>query len=161
MLQKLMPAKPKEVRSLALIRDLVWLFYKALKAWKRRPLPQAAHGFRRRFDRIFTLRTGYAELDALLARFHRRKHELLCVLERPEIPLNTNASENDLRSFVTKRKISGGTMSRDGRVARDTMLGLMKTCKKLGLSFYHYLSDRLGIKGKIVPPLAGFVLAKA
>lgn len=66
-----------------------------------------------------------------------------------------------LRSFVTKRKISGGTMSRDGRVARDTMLGLMKICKKLGLSFYHYLGDRLGIKGKIVPPLAGLVLAKA
>ena len=26
-------------------------------------------------------------------------------------------------------------MSRDGRMARDTMLGLMKTCRKLGLSF--------------------------
>ncbi|TAY70648.1 hypothetical protein ELH83_35540, partial [Rhizobium leguminosarum] len=44
-----------------------------------------------------------------------------------------------------KRKISGGTMSQDGRVARDVMLGLMKTCQKLGLSFYHYLGDRLGI----------------
>ena len=34
-------------------------------------------------------------------------------------------------------------MSRDGRVVRDVMLGLMKTCQKLGLSFYHYLGDRL------------------
>ena len=81
-------------------------------------------------------------------RLHRRKEELLRVLEQPEIPLNTNASENDMRTFVIKRKISGGTMSRDGR---DTMLGLMKTYQKLGLSFYHYLGDRLGVRRKIVP----------
>jgi len=161
LLQKLMPAKAKEARSVALVRDLVWRFYKALKAWKQRPSPQAIPKFRRRFDRIFTLRTGYDALDALLVRLHRRKTELLRVLERPEIPLNTNASENDLRTFVTKRKISGGTVSRDGRVARDTMLGLMKTCKKLGLSFYHYLGDRLGACRRIVPPLAGLIVAKA
>jgi hypothetical protein len=47
----------------------------------------------------------------LLARLHRRKAELLRVLERPEIPLHTNGSENDIRACVTKRKISGGTMS--------------------------------------------------
>ena len=71
------------------------------------------------------MRTGYDGLDALLVRLHRRKDELLKVLEYPDIPLHTNASENDLRTFVTKRKISGGTMSSDGRIARDTMLGLM------------------------------------
>src|SRR3954471_915669 len=37
----------------------------------------------------------YKELDALLARLAQRKDELLRVLERPEIPLHTNASEND------------------------------------------------------------------
>ncbi|WP_425337535.1 IS66 family transposase [Rhizobium favelukesii] len=161
LLQKLMPAKPKEARSVTLIRDLIWRFYKALKAWKQKPSPQAIPGFRRRFDRIFTLHTGYDALDQLLTRLHRRKDELLKVLEYPHIPLHTNASENDLRTFVTKRKISGGTLSRDGRVARDTMLGLMKTCKKLGLSFYHYLGDRLGISGQTIPPLAGLVAAKA
>jgi len=160
LLQKLMPAKPKEARAVTLIRDLVWRFYKALKAWKQKPSPQAVPAFRRRFDRIFTMRTGYDALDALLVRLHRRKDELLKVLERPEIPLHTNASENDLRTFVTKRKIFGGTMSRDGRAARDTMLGLMKTCKKLGLSFWHYLGDRLGISGEVVPPLPGAILAR-
>lgn len=163
LLQKLMPATAKEERSVALIRDLVWRFYKALKAWKQRPSPHAAPAFRRRFDRIFTLHTGYEALDKLLERLHRRKNELLKVLDHPEIPLHTNASENDLRSFVTKRKISGGTMSRDGRVARDVMLGLMKTCQKLGLSFYHYLGDRLGIGnvGQPVPPLSAIILARA
>ena len=163
LLQKLMPAKPKEVRSVVLIRDLVWRFYKALKAWKLDPSPQAVHGFRRRFDKIFTLRTGYGALDKLLLRLHRRKDELLKVLEHPDIPLHTNASENDIRSFVTRRKISGGTISLDGRIARDVMLGLMKTCQKLGMSFYRYLGDRLGLEadGCKITPLAELVGAPA
>ncbi len=36
-------------------------------------------------------------------------------------------------------------MSEAGKTARDVMLGLMKTCNKLGVSFYRYLGDRLGI----------------
>ncbi|MDF0663347.1 hypothetical protein OS035_05085 [Rhizobium sp. 268] len=52
-------------------------------------------------------------------------------------------------------------MNRDGHVARDTMLGLMKTCQKLGLSFYHYLGDRLGVSCQATPQLAGLVAAKA
>ena len=89
----------------------------------------------------------HKELGQLLARLSRRKHELLKVLERPEIPLHTNASENDLRACVTRRRISGGTMSESGRLARDVMLGLMKTCRKFGISFLAYLGDRLGVKG--------------
>ena len=61
---------------------------------------------RARFDRIFTKKTGYVMLDRLLARLHARKAELLRVLDRPDIPLHTNGSENDIRSVVTKRKIS-------------------------------------------------------
>ena len=97
-------------------------------------------------------------LDRLLARLHRRKAELLRVLERPEIPLNTNASENDIRACVIKRKVSGGTMSAAGRTARDVLLGLMKTCRKLGVSFYRYLGDRLRVPGAMpVPPLPDLV----
>nr|WP_245450152.1 transposase [Rhizobium anhuiense] len=106
-----------------------------LKAYRQRPEARFAIGLEARFDRIFAIRTGYGDLDKLLFRLLRRNAELLRVLERPEIPLHTNASENDLRSFVIKRKISGGTMSREGRIARDTLLGLMKTCQKLRLSF--------------------------
>lgn len=161
LLQKLMPATPQQVAQVDAIRDLVWSFYRALKAFRQKPSPGLIAAFHKRFERIFSIRTGYADLDKLLARLHRRKDELLRVLVRPEIPLHTNASENDIRACVTKRKISGGTMSRDGRIARDTMLGLMKTCKKLKLSFWHYLGDRLGIDGQVVPPLAGLVAAKA
>jgi hypothetical protein len=91
------------------------------------------------------LRTGFAALDELLARLHRRKDEPLKVLERPDIPLHTNTSENDLRACVTKRKVSGGTMSSKGRQARDVLLGLMKTCHKHGIFFFSWLGDRLGL----------------
>ena len=36
-------------------------------------------------------------------------------------------------------------MSDAGREARDVMLGLMKTCMKLGVPFFAYLGDRLGL----------------
>ena len=83
--------------------------------------------------------------DRLLTRLHRQKVQLLRVLERPEIPLHTNGSENDIRAFVTKRKISGGTVSQAGRIARDTMIGLMKTCAKLRISFYQFLGSRFAV----------------
>jgi hypothetical protein len=62
---------------------------------------------------------------------------------------------------VTKRKISGGTMSAAGRDARDVMLGLMKTCRKLGVSFFTYLGDRLGLNtsSSAIPTLANLVAA--
>ncbi|MGO8420419.1 transposase [Rhizobium ruizarguesonis] len=158
LLHKLMPATPGQVKHVETLRELVWHFYRALKAYQRRPDPRAARGLQARFDRIFSLRTGYGDLDKLLFRLGRRKAELLRVLERPETPLHTNASERDLRGLVIKRKISGGTVSRNGRQARDSMLGLMKTCQKLGLSFWHYLAIGWGSVTKIIlwhrsPPL--------
>jgi hypothetical protein len=162
-LEKLMPASPKQVKAVELVREAIWCFYRSLKLWKQSPSPGGERAFRQQFDKIFGLHTGYKELDELLARLARRKAELLRVLERPEIPLHTNASENDLRAWVIKRKISGGTMSADGRVARDVMLGLSKTCRKLGLSFFTYLGDRLGLNPDQpkIPPLADLIIQSA
>ncbi|WQO31456.1 transposase (plasmid) [Microvirga lotononidis] len=158
-LEKLMPASPKQAKAVELVREAICCFYRSLKLWKQSPSPGGERAFRWQFDKIFGLRTGYQELDELLARLARRKSELLRVLERPEIPLHTNASENDLRAWVIKRKISGGAMSADGRLARGVMLGLSKTCRKLGLSFFTYLGDRLGLNPDRprIPPLADLV----
>jgi len=76
---------------------------------------------------------------------HANKPELLRVLDRPEIPLHTNGSENDIRAQVIRRKVSGGTRSDMGRDCRDAFLGLMKTCQKLGVSFWNYLGARLAV----------------
>ena len=153
LVHKLVPATAQQRRAVEIVRALIWWFYRDLKAFQRAPCRRRATALRARFERIFRRRTGYVMLDRLLARLHRRRRELLCVLDRPEIPLHTNGSENDIRAFVTKRKISGGTVSEAGREARDVLLGLMKTCHKLGVSFFHYLGHRLAIPGapKIAP----------
>ncbi len=158
LVHKLVPATPEQRRAVEVTRALIWWFYADLKAWACDPCPRRAAALRARFDRIFKRQTDYVTLDRLLARLHRRKAELLRVLQRPEIPLHTNGSENDIRACVTKRKISGGTMSTAGRTARDILLGLMKTCSKLGVSFFHYLGDRLHVPGAItIPPLPNLV----
>jgi hypothetical protein len=101
---------------------------------------------------LFTQSTDYYTPRGFLLRLHRRKEELLLVLKRPDIPLHTNGSETDIRDFVKKRKISGGTRSDLGRQCRDTFASLKKTCRKLGISFWSYLLDRVSLSGAI-PPL--------
>lgn len=86
---------------------------------------------------------------------------MLRVLERPEIPLHTNGSETDLRCLVTRRKISAGTRSDLGRHCRDGFLSLMKTCQKLGISFWTYLGSRFGVENaEPVPDLADLISAR-
>ena len=144
------------------VRALIWWFYRDLKSYCVDPTAQRKAALKARFDRIFLRRTGFVTLDRLLARLHANKADLLRVLDRPEIPLHTNGSENDIRCQVTKRKISGGTRSDAGRDCRDAFLGLAKTCSKLGISFWDYLGDRLAIPGhQTVPALPEIVALRA
>ena len=49
-------------------------------------------------------------------------------------------------------------MSKAGRTARDVLLGLMKTRRKLGVSVLHDLGHRLHVPGAVtVPPLPDLV----
>jgi len=157
LVHKLLPANERQRNAVEVTRRMVWWLYRRLKEYKLAPTPEEAVDLAALFDRIFRRKTGYATLDNLVKRLRGRKQELLRVLERPEIPLNTNASENDIRCVVTKRKVSGGTISEKGRDARDVMLGLAKTCAKLGLSFFDFLGDRLGLPEPKIPPLASLV----
>jgi hypothetical protein len=118
-----------------------------LNAYQRPPSQERKTALAAEFDRIFTGKTGFVTLDRLLARLHANKAELLKVLDRHEIPLHTNGSENDIRCQVTRRKVGGGTRSDAGRDACDTFLALAKTCAKLGIRFWDYWGARLDIPG--------------
>ena len=78
------------------------------------------------------------------------------MLDRPDVPLHTNGSETDIRDYVKKRKVSGGTRSNEGRKCRDTFASLNKTCRKLGVSFWGYLTDRVSGTNRI-PALSELV----
>jgi hypothetical protein len=97
------------------VRAAIWQLYRDLKAYRGAPSQERKIALTAEFDRIFTGTTGFVTLDRLLARLHANKAELLMVLERPEIPLHTNGSENDIRCQVTRRRISAGTRSDAGR----------------------------------------------
>ena len=140
------------------VRTLIWNFYADLKAYRANPGKSRRLALRARFDRIFRRHTGFVTLDRLLKRLHANKAELLMVLDRPEIPLHTNGSENDIRCQVTRRKVSSGTRSDTGRDCRDAFLGLAKTCAKNGIVFWDYLGSRLHVPGQPpIPPLPDFV----
>jgi Transposase IS66 family len=146
----------------ARVRGLIWNFYASLKAYRLNPTRHRSLALRARFDRIFRRRTGFATLDRLLARLHANKAELLMVLDRPEIPLHTNSSENDIRCQVTRRKVSGGTRSYSGRDCRDAFLSLAKTCDKLGIAVWDYLGSRLKVAGHaFIEPLDHYVRARS
>jgi hypothetical protein len=144
-LRRLVCVTAEQQRLVDLQRQLVWWFYADLKLYRNEPTPTRRAALRARFDRIFGRVTGFAELDAVIARLRANKAELLLVLDRPEIPLHSNGAENAIRCLVTKRRISGETRSEAGKQARDTFLSLLKTCTKLAVSFWDYLGARLKI----------------
>ena len=89
-----------------------------------------------------------------------KKDHLLLVLKHPELPLHNNASELGVRQRVQKRDVSFGPCIRDGARAWDTFVTLSETTKKLHVSFYLYLQDRISELHQI-QPLADLVKAHA
>src|SRR3954454_2698105 len=161
LIHRLVPVTEAQRAAVALVRHLIWWLYRDLKLYRTDPSTRTRASLKARFDRLFTRTTGFAELDELLARLKLRKAELLVTLERPEVPLNTNSSEQDVRDPVTLRKISGGTRGEDGRRCRDTFLSLKKTCQKNAISFWDYLGDRLGIATKTIRHLPDIIRERA
>jgi len=140
------------------IQTRLWWLYADLKEYRKMPTRLRAKQLARRFDALFTSKTGFITLDRLLSRLHTKRDDLLVVRDRPHVPLKTNGSENDIRAMVTRRKLSGGTKSETGKQARDTFIGFIKTCRKLGISYWDYLGDRLNVPGATpVPDLPGLV----
>jgi hypothetical protein len=151
LIHTLIPLNSGHREDIAKIRGDIWDFYRDLKDYKDQPCPDQKATLKTRFDTLFTQRTRYELLNQLLKRIHKNRSELLLVLERPEIPLHTNGSEGDIRDYVKKKKVSGGTRSATGRQCRDTFASLKKTCRKQGISFWQYLLDRLSGTGEILP----------
>ena len=130
-------------------RDRIWRYYKLLKKYKIRPSKLTKLMLWESFDSIFNFETEYQELAETVSRFVKKKKGLLLVLDFPCLPLHNNLSENHIRDFVVRRKVSPTTRSVQGRKARDAMLGIKKTCKKLGVNFFEFIHDRVSCQNKI------------
>ena len=151
LVHKLIPLNDQHRQDQARVRGEIWDLYADLKAYRSHPDAALAPELAARFDAIFTQRPSFATLNQTLKRLHAHKEKLLLVLKRPDIVLHTNGSEGDIRGYVKWRKISGGTRSDLGKRCRDGFASLKKTCRKLGISFWDYLGDRIGQHGEIAP----------
>ena len=140
---------------LKLIRD----YYKELKDYAASPTPEAKVALWSNYDAITNQVVNNPALKKALEKLTANKPELLRVLDYPFIPLTNNGSERDIRSYVIKRKISGGTRSQIGRDGRDTFTTLCATCRKNGISFWSYLDDRIRRKNN-VPHMADIIKHK-
>ena len=160
-IRKLEGSTAKFRENIEEVLSLLWEYYQQLKAYKKNPSTKQKEHLSAYFDQIFgRCYLHHPTLNNALNQFRQNKEQLLLVLDFPEIPLHNNAAESDIREFVTRRKISGGTRSEAGRKARDTMIGLKKTCRKLGICFWAYLLSRLRGDDNI-PPLPDLIRQKA
>ena len=159
-LAKLVGFNDKQRAALDQVRTAVWELYRDLKVYQTEPTATGRPALEQRFDALCATHTCFTSLNLALKRMKRNQRELLLVLQRPDIPLHNNLSEGDIREYVKRRKMSGGTRSEDGRRGRDTFASLKKTCRKLGVSFWHYLDDRIRGHGQI-PTLSSLIQARA
>ncbi len=123
LINRLIPLTEAQRQAVETVQDQLWDFYQELKTYKTNNPPQQQQvkaSLEEHFEKIFTQTTLFETLNQVLKRLYRRKTELLKVLDRPDLPLHNNASEQDIREFVTKRKINGSTRSEAGRRCRDT-----------------------------------------
>jgi hypothetical protein len=159
-LAKLVPHNDEHRAAIAHVRTQIWELYQDLKAYRERPEEARRPVLQARFDALVEQRTGYPSINGVLKEMRGHKADLLRVLERPEVPLHNNGMESDIREYVKRRKISGGTRNAAGRRCRDTFASLKKTCRKLGVRFWDYLQDRVRGLGQI-PRLADLIRQKA
>ena len=158
--KKLMPYLP---RHRALVEDFVqrfWTYYDQLLAYRERPTPEEAARLTGEFETFFSTVTGYDALDERIAKTRTKKGCLLMVLTHPEIPLHNNPAELGARARVRKRDVSFGPRTREGATAWDTFMTLAETATKLGVSFYHYIQDRVSGTYQM-PALADLIAERA
>ena len=102
---------------------------------------------------MFNSETGYQQLDERKRLTAAKISKLLLVLEHPELPLHNNPAELGARTMVQRRNISYATQTLEGTKAWDIFMSLVATTRKLGISFFEFMRDRISQLGNI-PSLA-------
>ena len=141
--EKLSPVVDRHAQALDHFQDRYWDFYASLQDYRAGPTEELAAQFPLEFDELFSTQTGYSALDDRIEKTAAKKEELLTVLSVPEVPLHNNASELGARVSARRRDVSLHSRSERGVRAMDIFTTLVQTSKKLGVSAFAYLRDRL------------------
>ncbi len=158
--KKLNPVVPHHRKLLDDFSGHYWDLYDDLLTYRQAPTRDDATRLSQCFDALFATTTGYADLDDRIAKTQAKKDALLMILKHPELPLHNNPAELAARRRVRKRDVSFGPRTEEGKQAWDTFMTLADTAKKLGVSFYHYVYDRVSQANQI-PKLADLIAERA
>jgi len=158
--KKLIPHLAYHRKLLDNFRKRYWDLYNQLLLYREHPTAEDGIRLTSEFDELFSTVTGYDALDERIAKTKAKQESMLMVLEHPEIPLHNNSAELTARKRVRRRKISFGTRSEDGTKAWDTFATLEATAKKLDVSFYEYIYDRISGAYRM-PSLADLIPTQA
>lgn len=158
--KKLRPVLEIHQQTLADFLGYYWEYYKELLKYQKNPCPDKKAGLLTRFDELFATITDYEDLNDRIAKTRAKKTKLLRVLELPQLPLHNNAAELGARKQARARDISFQTRNEKGTKIKDSFMSLAETAKKLGVSFYDYVHDRVSGEFKM-PPLANVISQKA
>jgi len=158
--KKLEPVIALHREQLQAFRKSYWEYYDQLLAYREKPTAKKRTQLEAQFDELFATHTGYYDLDQRIAKTRAKKDSLLLVLEHPELPLHNNASELAVRQRVRKRDVSFGPRTPLGVQAWDSFMTLADTARKLKISFYAYIQDRICGTNQI-PPMATLVTQRA
>jgi hypothetical protein len=157
--KKLHPVVPVHREKLEKFLGRYWEYYMKLLEFKESPTPEEAEALSAEFNELFSTKTGYLALDDRIVKTICKKSELLMALKYPEVPLHNNESELGARAQVRRRDVSLHTMTEDGTKANDTFLTIVETAKKLGVSAYEYIYDRVSKRFRM-PSLSERIRAK-
>ncbi|NOR80807.1 MAG: transposase [Methyloprofundus sp.] len=158
--KKLRPVLKINQHILANFRGEYWAYYAELLEYQQAPAPDKKERLTKQFDEIFATVTDYGDLNDRIAKTLAKKVELLRILDLPELPLHNNASELAARVQARVRDISFQTRSDEGTKIKDTFMSINETAKKLGVSFYDYVYDRVSGEFRL-PSLADLIIQKA
>jgi len=142
-LKAIMPYNEQNRIEIENVLKRFWELYQRLKEYQKSPLETKQLILEQEFEILFKTQTTSNIFNLALENIYNKKEELLKVLRRPEVPLHNNGSEQEIREYVKRRKISGGTRSDTGKACRDVFTSLKKTCYKLGIAFWDFLTDRV------------------
>ena len=141
--KKLQPWVQLHRKQLDDFLDSYWKYYDQLLQFKQNPCPEVRARLEKEFEVLFSTKTGYDQLDERIGKTLAKKASLLKVIDHPEIPLHNNPAELGARTRVRKRDASFGPRNEKGKEAWDTFMTHVETTKKLGISFFEFLTDRI------------------
>jgi flagellar biosynthesis/type III secretory pathway chaperone len=159
-IKKLNPIVPKFRDELEEFQKKFWSYYSKLKEFKKSPDEAKIKKLDEEFDELFSTSTNYPDLNERIEKIAKKKENLLTVLKYPEVPLHNNASENGARVQKRREDISLQTKSKAGTIAKDAMMTIVETCKKLNLNSRTLIRDRIQ-KINEFPKLADVIRSRA